>query len=123
MGVVSTLAGVPSLMGKRFIECPRWLGPEVLQKAWILPCPCPGVPPGLWGQWAGKANDAGQREKWSLLGRVKLAHGGAGWWLGSEELWMLWSNAVVSLCLGFEGNLRPWASPSASLSLRFLEES
>lgn len=39
------------------------------------------------------------------VGQSQLAHGGAGWWLGSEESWMLWSNAVVSLCLGFEGNL------------------
>lgn len=35
---------------------------------------------------------------------------------------MLGSNAVVSLCLGFEDNFWPWVSPSASLSLSFLEE-
>ena len=42
------------------------------------------------------------RGKVEWLVGVKLAHGGAGCWLGSEESWVLWSNAVVSLCLGFE---------------------
>ena len=42
------------------------------------------------------------RGKVEWLAGAKLAHGGAGCWLGSEEPWALWSNAVVSLCLGFE---------------------
>ena len=42
------------------------------------------------------------RGKVEWLAGAKLAHGGAGCWLGSEEPWVLWSNAVVSLCLGFE---------------------
>ena len=99
--MVSTLAGVPSLMGKMSVDPPpgwvlrshKSLGSSpVLALVFRLVC-------GDNGQGRRRMQVRGKVE-W-LVG-VKLAHGGAGCWLGSEESWVLWSNAVVSLCLGFE---------------------
>lgn len=62
------------------------------------------------------------RGKVECVGRSQVSTW-RGWLLAwVRGVWVLWSNAVVSLCLGFEDNFWPWVSPSASLSLSFLEE-